>query len=78
MEYFDFSAHDGRVFIPKSRHALKQKAKSCLVDRNRISKIKILSQKRKQRKAHYNESMDFTGYVYSSYFIYLILSSKTT
>lgn len=40
MEYFDFSAHDDRVFIPKSRHSLKQKTKSCLIDRNRISKIK--------------------------------------
>lgn len=40
MEYFDFSAHDDRVFIPKSRHTTQAKNKSCLVDRNRISKIK--------------------------------------
>ena len=40
MEYFDFSAHDDRVFIPKSRHLSKKKEKSCLVDRNKISKIK--------------------------------------
>lgn len=59
MKYFDFSANDDRVFIPKSRHAIKLKNKSCLIDRNRISKIKnaesldrynSLSSKRKTNK----------------------------
>lgn len=40
LNYFDFSANDDRVFIPKSRSTKKTKEKSCLVDRNKISKIK--------------------------------------
>ena len=40
MNYFDFSANDDRVFIPKSHSIKKQKEKSCLVNRNKISSIK--------------------------------------
>lgn len=40
LNYFDFSANDDRVFMPKSYPVKKQKEKSCLVDRNKISKIK--------------------------------------
>lgn len=40
MNYFDFSAHDNRVVIPKSRSTGKLKDKSCFVDHNKISKIK--------------------------------------
>ncbi len=40
LNYFDFSAHDDRVFIPKSHPVKKQKEKSCLVNWNKISSIK--------------------------------------
>lgn len=40
MNYFDFSANDDRVIIPKSRSIGKNKEKSCFVDHNKISKIK--------------------------------------
>lgn len=40
LNYFDFSANDDKVFIPKSRSVKKKKEKSCLVDRNKISSIK--------------------------------------
>lgn len=38
--YFDFSANDDRVFIPKKSSTNNKKEKSCLVDHNKISKIK--------------------------------------
>lgn len=40
MSYFNFSAYNKKVIIPKSRVVGKKKEKSCFVNHNKISKIK--------------------------------------
>jgi len=40
MSYFDFSAYNERIVIPKSRLVYKKKEKSCFVNCNKVSKIK--------------------------------------
>lgn len=70
MDYFDFAATDDRVFIPKSCPKRKQKEKSCLVDRNKISKIKdaknldkynLISSKTKNQWGNIMDACSFLG-----------------